>query len=124
MFAKQSCSWKKISAEIIESEIGTGWTRSGSKKYYRPTIRYRYTFQGQTYECENFNFLIDDLSKEDALLLTQAYYLGREIDVFVNPNTPKIAVVKPGLQDWHLYAWILCCVLFFGSLYFLRDFMQ
>lgn len=118
--AAMSKSWKKISAQIIESDIGTEWTDSDSPKtYYRPTIIYQYTFGTQTYENDNFNFLIDDLSKKDAIARTNNYKSGKKIEVFVNPFNPKISVIEPGVRHMHILACILCCVLFSGLLYYL-----
>ena len=52
-----SKSWKKSRAEIIESDIGTEWTDTDSaRKYYRPTIRYKYTFEMKIYENDNYNY--------------------------------------------------------------------
>ncbi len=118
--ASMSKSWKKIRAEIIESDIGTEWTDNDSHKtYYRPTIMYKYTFGTETYENDNFNFLIHDLSKEEALTHTNNYKLGKEIDIFVNPFNPKISVIEPGVREMHIFSCVLCCGLFSGLIYYL-----
>jgi hypothetical protein len=122
-YASMSKSWKKSRAEIIESDIGTEWTDTDSaRKYYRPTIRYKYTFEMKIYENDNYNFLIEDLSKMEAQALIKNYQLGKEIDIFVNPFNPRISVIEPGLRGMHILVCALCGGLFSGLLYCLFKF--
>lgn len=119
-YSSVSTSWEKIRAEIIESDIGTEWIDDDPpRKYYRPTIIYKYTFVTETYENDNFNFLIEDLSKKEALTRTENYKLGKEIDVYVNPLNPKISVIEPGVRGMHKLACVLCCGIFSGLIYYL-----
>lgn len=117
LLAYTSRHWVKTRAVIITSELGQGWSGETSKKYYRPIIRYRYTYGNYTYECDNFDFQTDNLSEQRAKSRLRNYYLGREIEAYVNPKKPKTGVIKAGLQGWHLFSFFVCWAMFLGSLY-------
>lgn len=117
--AMGSKSWIKTSAKVIKADIGTGWTRDQGRKYYKPTIRYAYTFGSQTYESDNFNFRDEEFSEDGANIRISLYYPGKEIDVFVNPMKPEIAVIKSGLNGWHVFNVVVCIVMFAGAVLFL-----
>lgn len=109
--------WPRIKAKITESDIGAGWPGDGAKIVYKPTIKYQYTFESNTYENDNFDFSKEALTKDKAILKTNTFHVGKEIEVHVNPAHPQVSVVNPGVKDWHLISLIICICLFFAFLY-------
>jgi hypothetical protein len=95
--AKASMSWMPTEAVIQSSSID--WTSSGSVRHYEPKVTYRYTANGVEQVGDNYTYLgTRNLSKEEALALSQQYSAGSKISVLVDPSDVSRSVVVPGVH--------------------------
>ncbi len=93
--ARASSEWPSVPGQIIRSEVATH--RSSDKTTYSADIAFRYQVKGVDHECDNVAFgTLSSNNSSPARQVTKRYPVGREVDVFYDPNDPGKGVLEPG----------------------------
>lgn len=99
-----SKSWTKVPGIITQSEVEA---HSGSKggTTYGAKIHYTYAWDGQTLEGDRVqtSVPVSTSGGGNARETVARYAVGKKVDVFVNPENPKKAVLEAGLGWSHLF---------------------
>lgn len=99
--AKASAEWPTEKgiinvSEVIKHESTTG---TGTKKRrtvtYNAKIHYKYSVKGKSYTSTNVTF---GQSTKGAGEIVNHYPIGKKVNVFYNPEDPKVAVLEPGVS--------------------------
>ena len=97
-----SIGWPDARGNIISSEMGemhsANSTGGTGNTLYHPKVIYAYLVDNQQYESTRISaFSLGSYSQQRALEITKRKYpVGRNVDVYYNPNNPKIAVLEKG----------------------------
>jgi hypothetical protein len=96
--AKQARSWSSTEATILESGIGDDRSRSATGKAtiaFVPTIRYRYTVGGKSFEGDRITLFQTGYDYIDASNIKDQFKTDEKMPVYYNPNNPAESVLKP-----------------------------
>jgi hypothetical protein len=96
----QSTSWPTAPGTITQSEVQT-YRGSKGRTRYRPVVQYSYTHQGRVHFASRIHDRRESgsssrTSAEDRL---RGYGPGQSVTVYVNPENPADAQLKPGVTD-------------------------
>lgn len=105
-----SPGWPTVAGEILEHDVissdrsATAAGRQGTSTSYLPTVRYRYTVAGETYESDQLrlDFGASYNSYSEAFDVVGPYMVDLPHDVYYDPADPANAVLEPG-GDWRSY---------------------
>lgn len=105
-------SWVESEAVITHASIESRGTRGAR----HPRIRYRYQFNGQSFEAKRV-----DLSGNDRVYardvsphhVTNRYPVGKVVPVFVDPSNPKTSTLYRGIS-FGMLADFGCMIMFIG----------
>lgn len=85
-------NWESIDAIITQSEIESYESRTGSsgmeRTFYKPTIKYKYTYKNKNYNGEIGIYSTSENTYENAQNITNNYPLNSEVKIKVNPKDP------------------------------------
>jgi hypothetical protein len=89
-------TWSRTSGEIVESKVDVPRThRSDDDTDCAPSVRYRYSVDGKTYESDRIAFGGEsDTTRMLAEQTVAKYPAGAKVDVLYNPKQPKNAVLQ------------------------------
>lgn len=79
-----------IASEVVEVHTGTGFS-------YRPSVKYKYTVNGEEYTGTSIRFI--DFNHWDhaaALRVIELFSTGKEVRARFHKNYPKMTVLDPG----------------------------
>lgn len=98
---RSASKWSKVDGVIVASEVDQPPSHvSDDETDATPIIRYRYRVDGNDIEGDRIG--IGDAPMTTRMLAMQqaaGYPLGAHVDVYVNPNNPKRALLEPRAQD-------------------------
>lgn len=97
-YANTSKSWPSVSGEVIKSEIDT-WQKDG-KTHYTPKIVYTFTVDGKKLTSSKITVGDSpfDSNISPAKRVQAEYPVGKQVDVFYDPEVPSSSALKPGIQ--------------------------
>lgn len=94
--ALDSESWNPVSATVVESSVKHN--TSSDSTTYSIEIIFDYGFDGKNYQSDRWDMIGGSSSGYDSKRrIVDAHPPGMEITVYVNPESPEDAVIKPGL---------------------------
>ena len=118
LLGRKSRDWRRVKAEITASGIDR---ESGT---YYPKIIYRYTVNGRDYINDTYTFIgTGQMLKRSVVAVALQNPVGKQIDVFVDPNDPSRSVIIPGAHA-SSYFNIVFFVLMFGGIAFLPELLN
>ena len=93
--ARETRRWTPTPCLILSSRVLSEHPSLHSPLAHRPSVRYRYAFDGITRTGDHIRRVDGPSSeKEKAELLCAKYPPGRETECFVNPEQPDFAVLE------------------------------
>jgi hypothetical protein len=99
--AEKSTDWTSTNGQIIYSEICEHHYRGTS---YYPCLQYRYSVNGKILENDTIILAHRDTgNRETAERTVQKYSLGKEVNVYYDPDHPETACLEPGVIPWETY---------------------
>ena len=127
-WGNQSTGWQPHTGTVVSSKVISKKVEEPSiggygpwVDIYRADIRYRYVVSGKEYSTDRFDFSRDGTSswtsrKDEAERLVESYAAGRQVNVYVSPRDPWLAVLKPGITPrwFSLAVDLICSAAFFG----------
>ncbi len=115
LLGRKSRDWRRVKAEITASGIDR---ESGT---YYPKIIYRYAINGREYINDTYTFIgTGEMLKRNVISVALQNPVGKQIDVFVDPNDPSRSVIVPGAHI-SSYLNIVLFVLMLGGIAFLPE---
>lgn len=108
--AMQCKRWTPVKGRIMGSTIVEmpGASKMQNSEIYVPDIAYEYSYENKTYFNQAIAYLPDALitlqntyysgSEDEILDLVKKYPINSEVDVFVNPDNPELAVLDTSLK--------------------------
>lgn len=94
LWAKDSVDWPRVKGEVLSSYI-----KSSSKKY-RAMVEFGYSVEGKEYIGNLICFTYDGhATTSTAESYVNDYSEGSTVNVYYNPSSPSVSVLKPGLRD-------------------------
>ncbi|MFT5466865.1 MAG: hypothetical protein ACI8UO_001966 [Verrucomicrobiales bacterium] len=107
--AKAMHGWTETQAEVLVSEIRNWKSTEYTIVEFKPVVRYRYEFQGQTFESEQFKVADGPTGNRDrARERIEPYPVGSTVTAWVNPDKPTIAVLKRNTRAGLYSIWFPC----------------
>lgn len=99
--------WERVSAQILQSEIKTNYD-SDDGNTYKPVIRFRYSYDGYTYESDKYDFMshISTSAYKSTRKKVDSCPVGSQQLAYVNPNKPKEAVLSVRLSWMYLFTFL------------------
>ena len=92
-------SWPTVQGEVTERGVeSTAGNRGG--RLYAPLIRYRFSYQGENYVCDNIKIggLISSNIRNIALNAINQYHTNQTVIVSVCPEDPTKSVLQAGIS--------------------------
>ncbi len=86
---------------ITQSEVET--IRGRRSRTYRPTIKYKYTVEGQEYVGERYRYGQFSSAKKWAERIVASHPVGSPFEVYYAPTDPSDAVLTVGLEGLDLF---------------------
>jgi len=101
--AKASTNWPTADGVIESSEVAKS-TNSDGDTMYSAEVVYQYEVNGQKLDSDNVFFGGDysSSSRSDASGTVNRYPVGKEVEVFYDPDEPSNSVLEPGAK-WMSY---------------------
>ncbi len=99
--AKASAEWPAAKgiitvSKVVKSESTTGTgTNKRRTVTYNAKIHFKYPVKGKSYTSNNVTF---GQSTKGAGVIVSQYPTGKKVNVFYNPQDPKVAVLEPGVS--------------------------
>ncbi len=97
-YSNSSQTWPSVSGEVIKSEIDT-WQKDG-KTHYTPKIVYTFIVDGK--KLTSSKITVGDSPFDSNILpakrIQAEYPVGKQVDVFYDPEVPSSSALKPGIQ--------------------------
>ncbi|MBP7902202.1 MAG: DUF3592 domain-containing protein [Spirochaetes bacterium] len=81
-----------------------------------PKIRYNYQVEGKMYVSEKIGFPNQKKTKSQLGEMYRKYQIGNSVDVFYNPEDPKVSCLEPGNFDYFFFFMIGSVGILFGLL--------
>jgi hypothetical protein len=98
---KSSDHWKRTSGVIVTSDVALDYARKGSN--YNPVVEYTYQAGGNECKSSRISFPQPTSEAHDrALTFVQDYPVGKQLDVYYDPNKPSDACLTKGIKDSYL----------------------
>lgn len=105
--ARETRSWEKVSAEIIESKIGERKLGPSVSKEFCHDLVYEYQYEGKFYRGTRLKRRENPFFKEPSKISGELdrFKPGQSVDAFVNPKDPSEALIEhetkaPGYSIW------------------------
>jgi hypothetical protein len=117
-YVRRARKWPSVRGRIVRSgaeEYQDNLRGSDDivRTYYKPCVIYTYEVGGREYSGDRIAMGITTsaTSARPAERTAAKYPVGREVDVYYNPQVPSESVLRPGSR-WHYIPWIAAaCVL-------------
>ena len=106
--SKDSNSWPSTIGEIIKSRVGRRTSLNNEFVHDYADIQYNYMVKSKKYTSNRVSFA----NSENPVLVVKRYPVGWQVNVFYNPDNPKVSVLEPGFSDL-TYMWLGGAVIFF-----------
>ena len=118
--------WQKTSCQILSSHLEQRESRDSKSRttsyYYIPIITYSYTFNGNQYQSDRYNFWETGATESEKLIIRNNP-AGTQSVCLVNPRNPAEAVFHPMIPLPMVILLFLGVVLFMaGGIGLVRDF--
>jgi len=115
-YANTSKSWPSVPGTITKSEIDI-W-RSDNKTHYQTDIAYAYSVDGKKYTSSKITVGDPPLDNNvtPAKRLQAEYPVGKDVDVYYDPELPESAALKPGTKTGDYLLAGICAIFFFSGL--------
>mgnify|MGYP002713055034 CR=1 FL=1 len=105
--AKHSEHWPATEGVIVKSEMDSYLVRRSRKGFtkvplYVANITYSYKVDGELLETYSVSIgkpQVESRTKADVQLVLDKYPLGKEVQVYYDPNNPETAVLEPGVSS-------------------------
>lgn len=99
--------WPHVPGKIVHSQIYPATDSSGKSAYYKIDVIYAYSppsrdafptdFQNNKFSFRGFIDSAEDwYALQESQRLTRRYPVGKNVQVYYNPNNPVQAVLRPG----------------------------
>jgi hypothetical protein len=97
---RASLRWVAVDAEIVSSSLEQGVEARTGRKQWRPTVHYRYAWQGVPYEGRRLSFGLNTFpdASGGAEAVQMRYAPGSRHPAFVDPDDPSSSVLTPGMD--------------------------
>ncbi len=95
---RQMATWPTTSGQVIERGLENASPVENLRERYRAHIRYRYTVEGKTYECDRIQPA--DVVGGKAVVQKMLDRFGDEVTVHYNPVNPSEAFLMPLSSGW------------------------
>ncbi|MCC5844162.1 MAG: DUF3592 domain-containing protein [Verrucomicrobia bacterium] len=94
-------TWPAASATVLSSEVRTH--RGSDSTTYSIQISYSYTWEGQEYTSDRYDFSMGSSSgRESKARVVRAFPRGHRFEAYVNPDNPAEAVINRDFQGLYL----------------------
>ena len=114
--SKASESWPSTKGVIIKSVVVKTESAEHNGRTYSAKIEYKYIVEYKEYISDKVSFLNTDRPTTKV----KKYPVGKEVDVFYNPENLEISVLEPGYSPL-LYLWFAGAIIpFFFAFYLNR----
>ncbi|HXB58031.1 MAG TPA: DUF3592 domain-containing protein [Candidatus Acidoferrales bacterium] len=90
-------SFPHVQGEVLSSQVMTT-TGSKGRINYHPSIRYRYTVDGQEYTGWHYRYDGHPTDYDSARSIMSAHPVGSAIDVYYRPQSPEDSLLSPGVD--------------------------
>ncbi len=102
--------WPTAPATVLSSQVRTH--RGSDSTTYSIDISYRYTWEGQEYTSDRYDFSMGSSSgRESKARVVRAFPVGHHFEAYVNPDNPAEAVINRDFQ------WLYAALLGFGAVF-------
>jgi len=97
-YSNASKTWPSVPGEITRSELET--YRKDGKTQYLPDIAYKYNVDGKDYSSSKVTVGDPPFtgSISPAKRIQNYYPVGKNVDVFYDPEVPSSSALRPGIQ--------------------------
>ncbi len=96
--ARASEAWPLVRGRVTVSEVTEVHSRDIDRRprlYFKPRVRFRYRVEGEKYWSETLTTVeVSSNSRDMAEEVVRRYPKGSDVDVYVNPQDPSIAVLE------------------------------
>jgi len=89
--SQSSGDWQEARCTITNSKVDVD--NSGDGTTYRPKVEFEYTFDGQDYEADTYDFTSLNRSRARCKEIVNNNAVGTQTSCFVNPDDPNDAVI-------------------------------
>lgn len=119
--AIDSRNWSHCKGTIIMSKVDQSTRSSGSSKNrhttttYSPKVKYKYIYNDHEYLSSRITFGDRRGGRKTAQTTINYYSVGKEVDVYFNPENPAQSVLQPGYWS---FGPLFPGVIFFGVSFF------
>ena len=98
--AQRSSAWPSVMGAVLTSEVEKSGGGEGGPTY-RAGVTYEYDVQGSTHVSKRVHFADDRTSWgwSKAKRLVAKYRPEQRVDVYYDPDNPKISVLEPGFNS-------------------------
>ena len=103
--------WTPVDGVVIDSGVDTQVSEDaegGTSTTYCLWVEYEYTVENRTYDGQRISYSNDDSCDSWSGNADEDYPPGGEITVYVNPEDPSQAVLKPGWSGIDLFMFCFC----------------
>lgn len=109
---RASFNWPSTHGIVIDSHVvKSRSTKSGGGTSYYPQVKYRFEVDGNEYEVDVWTYHALEMSKKIAEEICERYSKGREVMVYYDPENPRHAVLKPGVNTGNYFICFVITIL-------------
>lgn len=112
----KSKTWEVYRAEVVSTELKRVRRRS-----FSPIITYVFDYKGDTYFGDKYTIPSKKVRPSQAEAISEYYFPGRNIDVYIDPLSPQESVIiRPEFSWWFTFGLggfassLLCFSLYYG----------
>ena len=95
--ARESAGWTETEGEVIASDVDRKGSSSSSNRW-RARVRYKYSVNGEVFECDRVDFVKANMSLTKAKERAGQYSAGTQVTVYYDPADPSEAVLENGVK--------------------------
>ena len=106
---RASSNWPSTRGIVIDSYVEESEGDSGTSYY--PQVKYRFEVDGNEYEVDEWTYHALDGSEETAKGIIERYPKGHEVMVYYDPENPRHAVLKPGVNTGKYFIFFVATIL-------------
>lgn len=98
MSYQESYRWPKVTGEVISSKLSFSRNDKSMRRYY-PLIRYQYVVNGDSYESDQVELVLERKSKSEVNRLLKDFKPKSEVLVYYHRDSPQKSLLIPGDED-------------------------
>jgi len=94
--------WPTVKGIVIKSEIYTDYDTSDNISTYRPEVIFSYAVGGEEFKSNRLYYgvkIMSSTKKQKSKRIVNKYKVNQVVDVFINPNKKKDAILEPGVHS-------------------------